>query len=362
MPDRFTESSHRSWGQNILQSIGGAFLGFILFIASFFVLWTNEGRADLSKIAERAEPVSQTTEGKLVYVSGQLNATAPIGDSEYLKPGPYIRLDREVEMFAWVETATEETKDKLGGGTDVVTTYDYKKEWTTSPPDATKFKYPDGHGNPALNIQDQTIYAATASVGSYTVDAKTMELPAAEPVTLNKDAIAPNNSVRQEGNYLYSGKGSSAMPEIGDVRISFNAVRAGQAVTAFGTQEGSSLVAHREGSTTLYRALTGSKSDAIATLKTEHKTIGWILRLVGFLMMWFGLMLCFAPLNTILKVVPFMGTIGKGLTGVAMFLVSLILSAVTILVAMIAHSVIALIVVLILVTGGIIFFVRKRKH
>jgi hypothetical protein len=287
---------------------------------------------------------------------------APIGDSEYLKPGPYIRLERNVETYAWVEKTTEKTTEKLGGGTDVTTTYDYKKEWVKTPPDATTFKYPDGHGNATLTVQGQTVYASPATVGSYTVDAKAMELPASEPVTLNKDAVIVNNAVRMEGNYLYSGKGSTATPEIGDVRISFTALRAGAQVTAFGKLESSSLVPYFENNKTkLYRALTGTRDESIVTLASEHKTIGWLLRLVGFLMMWIGLALFFGPINALLKVVPFMGSLGKGLVGIAMFFVALALSAVTIIVAMIAHSVIALVIALVIATGLIIFFVRKRK-
>lgn len=361
MPDQFTETSHRSWGSNILNSFVGALVGIVLFVASFAVLWINEGRADLSKIAARAVPASESAQGHLVYVSDKLSAAAPIGDSEYLKPGPYITLERQVEMYAWKEVTHEETKEKLGGGTDVTTTYTYEKEWTTSPENATKFKYPDGHGNPTLAIQGQTVYASPAAAGSYIIDAKTMELPAPEPVILNTDAAILNNAVRLDGNYLYSGKGSSATPELGDVRISFDAVRAGTAVTAFGKLEGPNLTPYFENEKTkLYRALTGSHDEAIAALASEHKAIGWAMRLIGFVMMWLGLILFFGPINALLKVVPLMGSIGKGLVGIAMFFVALALSIVTIAVAMIAHNVIALIIALVVAAGIIIFIVKKR--
>ncbi len=362
MPDQFTETSHRSWGNNILSSIGGALVGIILFLASFAVLWINEGRADLSKIAEKSVVASTQTQNQLVYVTGSLNAAAPIGDSEYLKPGPYIKLDRVVEMYAWQEETEEKTQDKLGGGTDITTTYTYKKTWTSSPGDATKFKYPDGHGNPALSIQGQTTYASPASVAGYGVDAKNMELPAAEAVVLSQDAAITNGTTRLAGNNLYVGKGSPEAPEVGDVRISFEAVRAGKTVTAFGKQDGSQLAPYSEGKATLYRALEGSRDEAISALKTEHKTVGWMLRFIGFFMMWIGLIMCFGPINAVLKVVPFMGSVGRGLTGIVMFLVALVLSAVTIIVAMIAHSVIALVITLVVVAGIIVFIIRKRKN
>lgn len=361
MPDQFTETSSRSWGSNILNSFIGALIGIVLFVASFAVLWMNEGRANLAKIAGQSVAASPQAEGKLAYVSDKLNATAPVGDGEYLKPGPYITLERKVEMYAWVEEKNDTTHDKLGGGTEVTTTYNYKKEWVHAVADASQFKYPDGHGNPQLTVQPQTVYASPATVGTYSIDAKDMELPTPTAVTINADAAITNNAVRLDGNYLYAGKGSVATPDVGDVRVSFLAVRSGTAVTAFGKLEATSLTPYFQGKTKLYRALDGNRDEALATLATEYKTVGWLMRLLGFLMMWIGLALFFGPINALLKVVPLMGSIGKGLVGFAMFFVALVLSAVTIVVALIAHSIIALIIALVVVTGLIVFFVRKRK-
>jgi len=116
MPEEYTEVTKVSWGKRIEKSFKGIILGIILFIASFFILWFNEGRVDFSKIAKLSVPVEanfvdEKAEGKFISVTGKLESNQTIGDPRFLKPGPYIKLVREVEMYAWVEkTETKPTK------------------------------------------------------------------------------------------------------------------------------------------------------------------------------------------------------------------------------------------------------------
>ena len=45
MVDRHTEVTRSGWGKRIGQSLSGALIGGLLFLASFALLWWNEGRA-----------------------------------------------------------------------------------------------------------------------------------------------------------------------------------------------------------------------------------------------------------------------------------------------------------------------------
>ena len=45
MADRYTEVTRTGWGKRIGQSLSGALIGGLLFLASFVLLWWNEGRA-----------------------------------------------------------------------------------------------------------------------------------------------------------------------------------------------------------------------------------------------------------------------------------------------------------------------------
>jgi len=96
-------------------------------------------------------------------------------------------------------------------------------------------------------------------------------------------------------------------------------------------------------------------------LKTEHKIMGWILRIVGFLLMWIGMTMVLGPIGAVLDVLPFLGSIGRSFIGCATFIVALVLSLITILVAMVAHNIIALVVCVAAALVLIFVLSRRRK-
>ena len=178
------------------------------------------------------------------------------------------------------------------------------------------------------------------------------------------DAIAarkPQSYTLVDDKYLFRGSGTLSQPEIGDVRIEFSALRPGAKVTLFGQLDGGAVRAYKDKETSLFRALPGSREEAIQTLASEHKTVGWVLRLVGFLMMWFGLILFFGPINTLLDIIPFLGSAGRFLVSVVMFPIAFILSVVTILISIIAHSPILLTLVFVAMGAGGYFLYQKKK-
>lgn len=394
MPDKYTEVSSRGWGTNIMNSIKGVTFGLILFIGSFVVLWMNEGRQDMSEAADlctsiKADAVQTDADGKPVCVSAKIISDETLGDPEFLEPGEYITLSRNVEMFAWVENQSSEERKKIGGGTETVTTYTYEKKWTSSPAQTANFRYPEGHQNPVLTIENKSFSVSTAKVGAYYVNIDSLSLPGENPLTLkpemlivNQQRAAGNKIVQKtatggdiiiegsssqgnyklEGNYLYSGTGSLQNPALGDIKITFSAFPENTYVTVFGKLQGDRIVAFMyEGEHKLYRAFLAERDEAIATLHKEFKTTGWILRAVGFIMMWMGLSMFFGPINAVLDVLPILGSVGRGIVSFVMFFVALVLSGITIIISMIAHNTVVLIITLAIIIGGSIFLVRRAK-
>ena len=90
--------------------------------------------------------------------------------------------------------------------------------------------------------------------------------------------------------------------------------------------------------------------------------IGWILRLVGFLLMWIGLGLCFGPITAFLDVLPFLGSAGRFVISMAALPVALVLSLITILISILAHNLLALIVVLGLLIGGVLLWSKMQNR
>ncbi len=371
MRDQYTETTTKNWGQRLSGSFKGLLGGLIMFIASFAVLYWNEGRVDVSNIAKKAIEIdpaktSREADGKLVAAFGDLTTDETLDDT-YLKEGDYLVLIRKVEMYAWVQHSKSKTEKKIGGSEVTKTTYTYKKEWTENPSSSEDFKVPRGHYNPPLDFNSERFSVNKAKIGNYEIDIKEISLPAVyEDVVLDTSNVIIDKDVRLIGNkYLFKGEGSLSQPDVGNVRISYSYIpNPLKDVTVFGKLNVSSkriTPFYGKKDAKLYRVFKGTKDSAISTMKKEHTVMMWIFRILGFLLMWFGLMALFGPIVTFLDVLPILGSIGRAGISIVTFIIAFVLSILTIIISMILHSFIAMIVVLVLVVAGIIFFIKTRK-
>lgn len=362
MSDEYTEVKVVGWGSRISSSCMGLVLGLILFFASFFVLHWNEGRVDFSQIANTAVEISATSphtaaQGKLVSTTGSLTSTQLLGDNLFLKSGKYIAIRRDVEMFAWDENKRTETQKNVGGSETRTTTYTYTKEWVDKPDNSSSFKSPEGHYNPPKSLPNFTGRVSEAKVGIYSLDLKNIDLPTWQRLQLNQQNITLQGGFSLVGNYLFKGNGTLENPQVGDLRLQYFVLPNGMNVTVFGKLESNNRITpyfyqdqHR-----LYRIFTGNREQATSQMKTESQILTWVLRLVGFVMMWIGLALALEPISVILDFLPFLGSITRGITGASTFIIAFVLSSITILVSMLLHNLIALaITVAVAVVVGII--------
>lgn len=95
-PNQFREVTRTSYLGSVANSIKGILLGIIFIIISLVILFVNEGRVDLSQIAETAIEISSETvandpeiEGKLVSTTGKVNSDEVIGDNLFLNPNRF---------------------------------------------------------------------------------------------------------------------------------------------------------------------------------------------------------------------------------------------------------------------------------
>lgn len=366
MSNVYREVTRTGYGRNILNSFVGALIGLLLFFGSFFVIWWNEGRANLAQVAAESIPatagsIDAANEGKFVAVTGDLVATEPIGDAPYLKPGDYLQLERTVEMFAWDEESRSETRDKVGGGSETVTEYTYETKWTTSPENSANFKQPNGHTNPALTVEGKTLLAPGANLGAFGLDLSELTLPSGATIALSHQTVL-TDAAKLDGNYLFIGQGTQSAPQVGDIRIAYTAVDSPAAVTVFGQQRGERLTPYLyEKSSTFFRALNGDRNAAIQELQTEHTIITWLLRGAGFLMIWFGLLLVVSPLGTIAGVLPILKQITGFISGIITFIVALVIWGVVTLIAVVLHNFWLALVAALLVVGIAFFWLRRRQ-
>lgn len=367
MPDNFTKVTTKGYGQRIMESIGGVVMGVVLFFGSFGVLFWNEGRIDMSDIAKDAEILSSDTvdaskDGMFVSASGKILGSEDIGDDIYLKPGAYLLVNRSAEAYAWVEEEESKTQTNTGGSETTTTTYSYKKEWVSVAPDSASFEYPEGHENYAQIQEDGEYRPVAMSVGAYTFDGQTVDISGGDSLSLTAAMVNLPRGSAIQGSYIYLDGADPAAPAVGDERVSFSTLKEGFSGTVFAEANGAELVRYTdEDGNTLFRVFEGGHNEALATMHGEYSFMLWIMRLVGFLMMWFGMQAVIAPLSVFLDILPFLGGASRAVTGGVTFLIALVISAVTIIVSAILHSVVALIVVAALIIGGV-FFLRSRKN
>jgi hypothetical protein len=367
MADQYTETSHSSFGRNIVRSIVGIPVGILLFLGAFVVIWFTEGRTDWSKVAARTEVASADRagglDGRAVSVTGPITSTEPLGDPDFVRPGPYVSLRREVEQFAWVESTSSRTQNHTGGSSSTQTTYTYRLEWTATPKPASEFRVPAGHENPPMLVSSQRFVVPRAAVGAWNLDLAHVEFESGVvlPPTALQRAGRGATFVATGGDYLFSGTGTPDAPHLGDLRVRFTALRNGTVATVFGQAASSTVAPITVDGDPWIRVISGDRAAAVQTLSAEYAATGWIGRVVAFLMMWIGMLLFLGPISTFLNVLPFLGSASRFVVGLVTFPLALVLTTVAVVVAMLAHSVVAL-VVSVVVLLGLFAAVARRKR
>jgi hypothetical protein len=349
--DTFREVSSQSWFGRLGQSIKSVLVGLVIFVVSFPLLYWNESRAVRTArsleegagavVSVGSDRVDPTRENRLVHVSGDVTTPATLTDSDFGVSVNALVLIRHVEMFQWIESEKKEERKKLGGGTETVTTWEYRKDWSPDAVDSSAFKHPEGHENPGkLPVEAQTWTAEPINLGAFTVSQPVVEklggqqdLPVTEEQASQIAADDPDKVHVTEGK-VFLGENPSS-PVIGDTRVSFQVIKPGpRSVVA--QQVGNSFQAYPTKAGDDVLLVAEGVQNAAAMFKTaqdQNRALTWILRAVGFFFMFMGLLLIFKPIAVFADVVPLVGTmLGAGL-GVFAFLTAIFLSLATIAVS-----------------------------
>lgn len=343
MADSYTTVKRTSWGGNIVGSVIGAGVGVMLFIFALVLIWFGEGRTNMALVAEESVPapagqIDPANAGRLIAVTGRIEA-APLGDGQFLAPGPYLRLERQVAMYAWVEHERTEREEQAGGGTVERTTYTYRMEWTASPKSGEGFRHSSGHRNPPMPFEGATLSAEGGRVGAYGLNLAALDLPSPTDLPLTAAMVRPDDRWELADRYIFKGEGTPDDPELGDVRVSYRAVPSGIEATVFGEQRVEGIVTHRtaEGDE-LYRALPYDRAGAIAYLHNEDTFIDWMFRLVALLVLWFSVALVLSPLSALLGFLPALKRASRTLIALLAFIPAFAVWVVAELIAILAHN------------------------
>jgi hypothetical protein len=325
----------------------------------------KEGAGKVVSIA--ADRVDAANEGKLVHLSGMTKTDAVLSDAEFgVSASGVVKLRRVVEMYQWQEHEESKTEKKFGGGTETTTTYSYSKDWSEQAVDSGRFKKAEEHQNPAMTYHTATQEARKVTLGAFTLSSSLVSrignfeaLPVADAAAL-PEALKAKAKPAAGGFYIGS---DPATPQVGDLRVSFKVAKPA-AISVISRQTGDSF--------TPYVASTGKSIEMLAAgtlpaagmfqaAQESNKTLTWILRFVGFIVMLIGFGMILKPLVVLADVLPFLGDIVGIGTGFISFVLAACGSSVTIAVAWLFYRPLVSIPLLVGVGALIWWVVKKAK-
>lgn len=213
----------------------------------------------------------------------------------------------------------------------------------------------------APNAAPQTISVAP------TAPAQTISVaPAAAPQAISVDASAPAPTApvefKRTETGFYLGADPNA-PQIGDVRVTFEIVEAPRPASVVSQQNGDSFVPYqaKTGAVELLSNKIDTAEAMFATAKRGNAAMGWILRLIGFGIMFIGFSSIFKPLEVLADIVPFLGSlVGLG-TSMVSFALSLCGSLTTIAVAWLWFRPLIAVPLLVAAVATLVWLFAKAK-
>ena len=361
----YTVTENKSWFKRIGESFAGIITGIILIIVGTWLLWWNEGRTfntagaikEAELVTEDVQDISRldpALEGKLIHATGRADTKDTVRDPLFGVEATALNIERDAKFYQWKEESHSETRKKLGGGEETVTTYTYSPAWTDSPVDSNNFKDPSYKGRNMVlaNVEDKTFWAENITFGAYRLPQfLAHSIGGEQPITLrnvNTDSLAqvvmtptgytPQQIIHVQGSSVYVGANPNN-PAIGDVRITFSQTPPADVSIIAQVVRGTFEPFTASNGYTFSRLEMGIKgvSAMFEDARSDNNIMAWVLRAVGAFCVIAGLGLVFRPLSVIADVIPILGTIVDAGAGVVAFLIGLAWSLVVIAVAWVRY-------------------------
>jgi Transmembrane protein 43 len=373
MADTFTTVSSTSFFGRIRDALVGFIVGPLLIIGAIILIFWNESHSVrvLKSLKEGAAKVVEADEfdsdnnGELVHVTGDTASDQTLRDPVFGVASVGIRLNRDVQVYAWTEKESSSTSTSATGTKTTKKTYTYEKKWVSSLPKSSHFKQPEGHENPSEPKYRSTSFEADkVTLGNYTLDPQLVgKLTNSKSVPLEEDSATLPDGAQISDDKIYIGA-DPANPAVGDLRITETVVPTGPAsvIAGQGPKERLAPFETKAGeSIGLIEPGTKTAAEMFANARAANRTFTWVARLGGFLLLLFGFLLFLSPLSTMSSIVPFLG----GIFEAGIFLISLLAAVVvwTLLVAlawMVARPLIGG-VMLALAVGGLVLLIHHIR-
>ncbi|XP_061076428.1 transmembrane protein 43 [Conger conger] len=313
--------------ERLSETTGGMLVGVSLFLLSFYVLFTNEGKAmriaasldeGLSLVVSLDPAFSPEVQNNnhLIHLSAPLHTAQPLHDPNYKVAVHAVKLKRQVEMYQWVEH--QESRDyEEDGQSKSETTYSYNTEWRSDIINSRNFDKEIGHINPsAMAVESVTVVAPDVWVGKFSLSNGLVEkIDNFETLSLTEPSPDPDSFLTVHGDYFYH-TAHPTRPEVGDVRVSFSYAglsgegsypKPAQLVSVVAMQRDDRLMPFKTKSGEKLEILYLEELSAQEVFEREHQVNTrrlWALRAAGWALMFLGISLTIRIFHTLVDWVP----------------------------------------------------------
>lgn len=378
MSDVFTSVSSEGWFSRLGKSIKGIIVGFIIFLVSFVILFWNEGRAvhrarALEEVEGKVVSVEDTStvdssfDQKVVHLSGMAQSNKTLTDATFHVSGKVIRLERDVEMFQWIEKTHKKKKKKVGGGTKTTTTYSYEKDWKKGRQDSENFHKKD-YNNPHPKFKSQNHLSSDVEIGAYRLSnsliskiSNASTVPLGEEDFEKLDEEIKSKTVVVDGMFYIGQDGIPAptAPKVGDMRIRFRITEPAE-ISFISQMVGDTFQPYKakDGTVEEFRMGIVSQEAILEKAKADNVVMTWVLRLVGLIVMTLGMSMVLSPIAVLADVVPFFGGLARGVIFVVCLLLAICFSMITIGIAWLFYR--PLLAIGLFAIGGLAIFAMIR--
>jgi hypothetical protein len=359
----FTEVTTQSYGSKVKNSCSGVCFGFILYFVSIALLIWNEGRTvkRMKDIDEGRETIIEfdlnnftnvsiptTFDNQLIHavgdiytkdiltdpifgVSSQNNSTNNMTTTSQQSMENFLKLSRSIDMYQWKESSSSTTKHRADGSTYTETTYSYSKEWSSSLINSGNFHdksttrtNPGSFPFQKLDLNADPIYLGSSIVLNDDIVSRINWYESYDLIEISRvpDTTLQSRLTKYTSNGFFyrtgdnSTKSSVDQPNVGDARITFDVVfpdtisiiaRLYPDIDKDGSSNLGTYTTNRGGELLLLERGIYTAEEMFTQADNNNTTTAWILRVVGFVLNVFSILLILQPLATIVDIVPIVG-------------------------------------------------------
>ncbi|MCJ8345454.1 TMEM43 family protein, partial [bacterium] len=300
------------WHVRLVASFKSAGFGVLIALLSLPIFVLNEYQAyhDIELIKHIQEHIDDSNHS-ISYISGETTTSKKLVDSQFSVETDGIHLNRDVYMYQWREIIKTKVKKKIGGKEEVISVYEYHKEFSNHPIDSSQFKNNEDYINPPFMYHSKSFSQQSVHIDKVQLSKNFLPyLNYFEPLEIksitNRNFVGKAYSLY---NMIYLGD-QPLESKIGDYKIKFEHVP-NRVLSLIANVENSKAEIISNGLFPIFQFIQAgeiSAKELIQIYADESSEFTWIVRFIAFIMLFSGLFMVVYPLIVFCDFIPFLSS------------------------------------------------------